>query len=417
MPTLATLLPPALTKPRFRLFAAGQVVSIIGSWIQQVALSWLVFRLSGSVFLLGLSGFLLQIPHLFVAPFAGMVVDRLPRVRLLIVIYIVQALIAALLAALALGGVAAIWPYLALALCIGLSNAWEAPARQSLIGIIVEERALLPSAIGINSVLFNSGRLIGPAIAGALLLKLPEGWCFLINAVSFIAIIGALVAMRLDDGAAGGGVSPSARPGMLETFRRLAALPVARYLLPLASSIALFALPLQQLMPSVAVAFFGGDPGTLGLLMSATGLGALISAVMLSMQRGHHMQLRLVQMAPFGAGLALLAFSQSRTLWLSLPCLVALGASTLSTSVSTNTLLQQSVEDAWRGRVIGFYIMCFIGLAPLGNLLGGLIAAQIGVAAALALNAVLILLLALAVQIRLRTTAGALDSLKRSLGT
>ena len=169
-------------------------------------------------------------------------------------------------------------------------------------------------------------------------------------------------------------------------------------------------------MPSVAVGFFGGDPGTLGLLMSATGHGALISAVLLSMQRGHHMQLRLVQLAPFGAGLALLAFSQSRSLWLSLPCLVALGASTLSTSVSTNTLLQQSVEDAWRGRVIGFYIMCFIGLAPLGNLIGGFIAAQIGVAPALALNGVLILLLALAVQVRLRATAGALDSLKRSLG-
>lgn len=413
---LALRLPPAFAKPRFRLFAAGQLLSVIGSWIQHVALSWLVFRLTGSVFLLGLTGFMLQIPHLFVAPVAGFVVDRLPRVRLLLVIYLVQACLAAVLAALALAGVADIRPYLATALLIGISNACEAPARQSLLGAIVEERALLPSAIGFNSVLFNCGRLVGPAIAGILLLRLAEGWCFLINAASFVAIVAALIAMRLPEAE-----SPVRAAGLggdvRQSLVRLLGLPVARYLLPLASAIALFALPTQHLMPSIAVAFFAGNQGTVGLLMSASGLGALAGAGFLSMQRGHWMQLRLIRVAPFIAGAALLAFSQSRLLWLALVCLAVMAASALTTSVSTNTLLQQSVGDAWRGRVIGLYFMFFIGLAPLGNLLAGTMAERFGIGPTLALNGVMIMACTLAVNARLRLTPGAGETLRRSLGT
>ncbi len=412
---LADRLPPAFAKPRFRLFAGGQAVSIVGSWIQQVALSWLVYRLSGSVFLLGLSGFLQQVPHLVIAPVAGFVVDRLPRVKLLVAIYLAQAVLAAVLAVMALGGVTEIWPYLTVALLIGVSNACEAPARQSLLGVIVEERALLPSAIGFNSVLFNSGRLIGPSIAGVLLLLVSEGWCFAINAVSFAGIVAALLAMRLPDAPASS-AQRLGRDDVRATITRLLELPVAKYVLPLASTVALFALPLQHLMPSVAVSFFGGAQGTVGLLLSCQGLGALIAAIVLSMQRGHWLQLRLVRVAPFVVGLALLAFSQSRTLWLSLPCLVVMGAATLSTSVSTNTLMQQSVEDSWRGRVIGLYFMCFIGLAPIGNLLAGIIASRIGVGPALTVNGVLILAVALAVSVRLQRTPGANEALKRSLG-
>ncbi|MGE0767741.1 MAG: MFS transporter, partial [Hyphomicrobiaceae bacterium] len=190
-------LPPAFTKPRFRLFAAGQAMSVLGSWIQQVALSWLVYRLTGSIFLLGFTGFLLQISHLFIAPVAGFLIDRLPRAALLIAINGWLAAMAALLAALALTGVEAIWLYLTLAVLIGIGNACEAPTRQSLLGAIIEDRALLPSAIGVNSALFNGGRMIGPAIAGVLLTRFSEGVCFLINALSFVGIIGALIAMRL----------------------------------------------------------------------------------------------------------------------------------------------------------------------------------------------------------------------------
>jgi MFS family permease len=416
MSAVLRFLPPAFSKPRFRLFAAGQAVSIIGSWIQQVALSWLVYRLTGSVFLLGVTGFVLQIPHLFIAPVAGIVVDRLPRVRLLIAINLALATLAMALAALALSGTADIRPFLAIALLIGIANACESPARQSLLGDIVEDRALLPSAIGFNSVLFNTGRMIGPAIAGVLLVTIAEAWCFIINAVSFLAIVSALFAMRLPDepAASRGGAAAFA---IREMLAHLGELPAARYFLPLSASVALFALPMQHLMPSIAVAFFGGEQGTVGLLMSASGLGALMAAATISMQRGAWLQFRLVQMAPIVSGLALAAFSQTRTLWLALPLLAINGAAVLSTSVSTNTLLQQSVGPEWRGRVIGLYFMSFLGMAPLGTLLAGALADRFGLGATVALNGLMIALVAILVQARLRATPGALSRLRRSVGS
>lgn len=414
MLALARFLPPAFSKPRYRIFAAGQAVSVIGSWIQQVALAWLVYRLTGSVFLLGLTGFLLQIPHLFIAPVAGFLIDRLPRVTTLIVVNAALGCLATTLAAVALAGVSRVEPYLALALLIGAANACEAPARQSLIGAIVEDRTLLPSAIGFNSVLFNSGRMVGPAIAGVLLRSVSEGVCFAINASSFIAIIGALYAMRLPDTPAGSKPA-SNRQAVRETLVRLTSLPVARYLLPSASAVALFALPVTQLMPSIAVAFFKGDAGTLGLLLSSTGAGALCGALFLSMQTGHHMQFRLVQVAPFIAGMALIGFSLSRTLWLSMPLLALMGTFVLSTSVSTNTLLQQSVDDSWRGRVIGLYFMFFIGMAPLGNLLGGTLASHFGLGPTLAFNGAMMALAAIVAQVRLRTQPAAMASLREAV--
>lgn len=414
MSALDRFLPPAFAKPRFRIFAAGQAVSVVGSWIQQVALAWLVYRLTGSVFLLGLAGFLLQIPHLFIAPVAGFVIDRVPRVKALIAINSALCLLSSLLAALALSGVSRIEPYLALAVLIGICNACESPARQTLLGAIVEDRALLPSAIGFNSVIFNSGRMIGPAIAGVLLQAFSEGVCFSLNALSFIAIIGALVAMRLKDEPAPSASATSASV-IRDTIRRLFELPVARYLLPSASAVAMFALPLTQLMPSIAVDFFGGDPRTLGLLLSSSGFGAMSAALFLSMQKSHRAQFRVVQFAPFVAGVALIAVSQSRSLWLTMPLLSVVGAFVLSTSVSTNTLMQQSVEDSWRGRVIGLYFTFFIGMAPLGNLLAGTLAARFGLTATLAFNGAMIALAAIVAQLRLRATASGLTRLRESV--
>lgn len=414
MPHLSALLPPAFAKPRFRLFAAGQAVSVLGSWIQQVALSWLVFRITGSVFLLGLTGFLLMIPHLFIAPVAGFIIDRVSRVKALIVVNALLCALSSLLAALALAGVARIEAYLILAVLIGICNACEAPARQTLLGAIVEERALLPSAIGFNSVMFNSGRMIGPAIAGALLQVFSEGVCFSINALSFIAIIGALIAMRLDDKPAP--ATAEGRPlAVAETLRRLVALPVARYLLPSASAVSMFALSLNHLMPSIASGFFQGDAGTVGTLLSASGVGALCGALFLSMQKNHRVQFTLVQVAPLLAGLALFAFSFSRTLWLSVPCLMLMGACVLSTSVSTNTLLQQSVDDSWRGRVIGLYFTFFLGVAPLGNLLAGALAERFGLGPTLAFNGCMMMLAAVVAQLRLRARPGEVARLRESV--
>ena len=413
--TLADYLPPAFSKARYRLFAAGQALSVFGSWIQQVALAWLIYRLTGSVFLLGFTGFLLQIPHLFIAPVAGFFIDRLPRSTLLMAINAWLAVLALLLAVLAFAGVGQVWPYLVIAILIGIANACEAPTRQSLIGAIVEDRALLPSAIGFNSVLFNGGRMIGPAIAGMLLTRFSEAVCFAINAASFIGIIAALVAMRLPETQS---LSlKSATTGQLDvrsTLARLAQIPVARYILPSASAVALCALPLNQLMPSIAVNFFGGNAGMVGMLLSASGLGALTAALTLAMQRSHHLQLRIVQVAPIIAGFALMAFSQSRTLWISLPLLSILGAFVLSTSVSTNTLLQQSVDDTWRGRVIGLYFTFFLGMAPLGNLMAGWLASHIGLGPTLLLNGSIMATAGLIAQIRL-SNSGKREALKKSV--
>ena len=414
-PFIASLLPPAFAKPRFRLFAAGQLVSVLGSWIQQVALSWLVFRLTGSVFLLGVTGFLLMIPHLFIAPVAGFVIDRVPRVKALLVIYAVLAILSSGLAACAWASVARIEVYLTLAVLIGVCNACEAPARQTLLGAIVEERALLPSAIGFNSVLFNTGRMVGPAIAGVLLQVFSEAVCFSINAVSFVAIIGALLAMRLPDVPSPVAAGQTGGPAVAETLRRLMDLPVARYLLPSASAVSMFALSLNHLMPSVARDFFEGDAGTVGLLLSASGFGALGGALFLSMQKNHRVQLHLVQVAPLIAGLALIGFSLSRTFWLSAALLAVMGASVLSTSVSTNTLLQQSVEDDWRGRVIGLYFTFFLGVAPLGNLLAGALAARLGLGPTLAFNGCMIVFAAVLAQVRLRATPGERLRLRESV--
>lgn len=416
MVALASFLPPALSKPRFRLFALGQAISIVGGWIQQIALSWLIYRLSGSVLLLGVSGFLTQIPFLVVSPFAGALTDRVRRVRMLITVNVVLSMVATVLAIMAALGVDDVRVYLALALCSGTATAFETPSRQALLSIIVEDRKLLPSAIGVNSMLFNMGRIIGPSIAGILLLRLPEAWCFALNALSFAAVIIALVVMRLPD------PIPPRKEGQRgialgETIGYLRQHPAARYLLPTVTAVAVFALPYQHIMPSIAVNFFGGNTSTLGLLMSSVGAGALVTAVVLAMQTSTRVQLSLVRFAPFIIAVSLIGFSQSRSLPLSMFLLAVLGSSILMTSASTNTIMQQSVEDSWRGRVIGIYVMCFVGMAPLGNLMTGAIAERFGLGPTLAFNGVMILIAVGFTQYRFASDPTALERLKTDLGS
>ncbi|MFV0296126.1 MAG: MFS transporter [Hyphomicrobiaceae bacterium] len=411
--TLGDFLPPAFEAPRYRLFAAGQAMSVLGTWIQQVALAWLVFRITGSTFLLGLTGFLLQIPHLFIAPVAGFLIDRLPRVTTLVIINTWLAILATVLATVSFLHVQSIEVYLGIAILIGLGNACEAPTRQSLVGAIVEDRRLLPSAISFNSVMFNTGRMIGPAIAGVLLARFSESVCFLINAVSFIGIIGALIAMRLPESRTL--ALPAGRRMMIRaSIKRLTALPVARYILPSATAVALCAVPLNQMMPSVAVNLFGGSAGMVGALLSASGIGALAAALFLSLQKNHYAQFRVVQVSPIIGGVALMAFSQMTQLWLGLPLLAVVGAFVLSTSVSTNTLLQQSVDDSWRGRVIGLYFMFFIGMAPFGNLMTGFMAGHIGLHSTLLINGAFMACVGIIAQIRL-SRAGARQELRESV--
>ena len=223
-------LPPALSKPRFRLYVAGHSISVIGGWIQQVAIAWLIFRLTNSAFLLGLTGFLLNIFYLLLGPLGGFVADRLPRLRTLIVIDIILAVLSAVLMAMAAVGVTNVAAYLAIAALIGMANAFEMPVRQTLIRIIVEERALVTSALGMSAMVFNVGRMVGPAVAGVVLAYLSEAWCFAINALSYAAIIAALLAMRLPREPARPASSSAPRQTFTESLQILFAFPAVRYL-------------------------------------------------------------------------------------------------------------------------------------------------------------------------------------------
>ena len=271
-------LPPALTKPRFRLYAAGHTVSVIGSWVQQVALAWLVFRLTQSIFLLGVTGFLLNIFYLLLGPVGGLTADRLPRLKLLIGIDLFLAACSALLALMAAAGVNNIAAYLAVAALIGMANAFEMPVRQTLIRVIVEDRALVTSALGVSAMVFNIGRMVGPAIAGVVLAYVSEAWCFALNAVCYGGIIAALLAMRLPPEPPRHAAAGAALQGFAANLSVLFAFPAVRYLLPTVVAIGLFATPYVPLMPSIAAHFFDGRSSTVGLLMSSAAVGALASA-------------------------------------------------------------------------------------------------------------------------------------------
>jgi MFS family permease len=407
-------LPPALTKPRFRLYVAGHSVSVIGGWIQQVALSWLVFRLTGSIFLLGVTGFLLNIFYLLLGPLAGLAADRLPRLPTLIAIDLVLAALAVLLAIMGLAGVTDIGAYLAIATLIGIANAFEMPMRQTLLKEMVEERALMTSAIAMSALVFNVGRMVGPAIGGVLLVYVSEAWCFIINALSYSAIIAALLAMHLPPRPAAGqvGIVPQ---GFAASLAVLGSFPAVRYLLPTMIAIGLFGTAYMPLMPSIVAHFFDGQASTVGLLMSAAGVGALAVSVYLSLQPGYGRQLRLVTIAPLAVGASLVGFAWSRSLPLSLLLLGALAGAVMKTANSTNALLQQSVPDAWRGRAIGLYSMAFAGTAPIGGLLVGWLADQVGLTLVLTVNGVLIFAAGLVTRWRLHNHPEALRGLLRSL--
>ena len=408
-------LPPALTKRRFRIYTLGHVISVTGGWIQQVALAWLVFRLTNSIFLLGLTGFLLNIFYLLLGPVAGLAADRLPRLPTLILIDLVLAALSVWLALMGLAGVDSVNAYLAVAALIGVASAFEMPVRQTLFKDIVEDRALITSAIGVSAMVFNVGRMVGPALAGILLVYVSEAWCFAINAVSYAAIIGALIAMRLPRTSAPVPAAGARPEGLWANLALLMAFPVVRYLLPTVVAVGLFATPYVPLMPSIVAHFFDGRSSTVGLLMSAAGLGALASATYLSLQPGYGRQIRLVTVAPLGVGCALVAFAWSRTLPVSLLLVAALGASVLVSVNATNALLQQSVPDEWRGRAVGLYSMSFAGTAPIGNILTGSLAERVGLAATLTLNGVLIVAAGTFARWRLHNHPEALRGLMRSL--
>ena len=367
----------ALKHRNFRLFFFGQGVSLIGTWMQQVAMIWLVYRLSNSAFLLGLVGFCTQVPSFFLAPLAGVFTDRWNLHRTIIVTQSLAMFQAAILVVLTLTGVIAVWHIILLSIFLGLVNGFDIPARQAFLIQMVEGREDLASAIGLNSSMFNGARLVGPAIAGFLIAAMGEGLCFLLNAISYGAVLVALLVMRVTR-------RPPAEPpqhvllDLWEGVRYAFGFPPIRAILLLLAVVNLAAMPLTVLLPIFTTAVLHGGPDTLGLLTAAMGMGALAGALLLASRKTVLGLGRQIAWASGAFGLSLIAFSFSNVVWLSLVLLVISGFTMMMTTAASNTILQTIVEDDKRGRVMSFYVMTFLGMAPLGSLLAGSLASHIG---------------------------------------
>jgi MFS family permease len=361
----------------FRWFFVGQGVSQMGTWLQMIATSWLVYHLSGSTLLLGVAAFAQQIPFLVLAPVAGVFVDRFDRRRLLMVTNSIAALQASAMFALVALGTVQPWHLIAGNLVLGLVNAWDAPARQSILIQLVGGRADLASAIALNSIMMNLARFLGPMVGGVLIAALGERWGFGANAASYFAMLFALSQIPARP--------PSSAPADGNMLRQLAAgtryaygfLP-SRCALLLLTSASVTVGSYVSMMPWFAREAFHGDSGTLGLLISAAGLGALTGMVYLALRPGIRGLFRLIGRTVALAGAALCVFSFSTTLWLALPALYFVGLGLMLTAASSNTVLQSIVPDELRGRVASLYVMSFIGMTPLGALATGWVAEHIG---------------------------------------
>lgn len=368
----------ALRHRNYRLFFSGQTVSLVGTWMTRIATSWLVYRLTGSALLLGTVGFAGQIPSFLLAPFAGVLIDRWNRHRLLVITQVLAMLQSAALAGLTLAGVINIWHVLFLSLFQGVINAFDMPARQAFVVEMVEKREDLSNAIALNSSMVNAARLLGPSVGGVIIAAVGEGWCFALDAVSYLAVIASLLLMR---------IAPRERPAGRETrvlhelregWRYVAGSPPIRSILLLLALVSLVGMPYTVLMPVFASTILHGGPHTLGFLMAATGVGALLGALFLASRRTVLGLGKVVPMmsALFGAGL--IAFSLSRWLPLSLVLLLFTGIGFMVQMAASNTLLQTLVEDDKRGRVMSFYTMAIMGVTPFGSLLAGGLAHRIG---------------------------------------
>jgi MFS family permease len=367
----------ALKYRNFRLFFFGQSVSLIGTWMQQVAMIWLVYRLSGSAFLLGLVGFCSQAPILLFSSLAGVYTDRWNRHRTIIVTQFLAMLQALILVVLTLTGVVTVWQVILLSIFLGMVNAFDMPARQAFLIQMIEGRDHLPSAIGLNSSMFNAARLVGPAIAGFLIAAAGEWLCFLLNAISYVAVLAALLAMRVAPRASHGPpkhVLLELKDGFLYAF----GFHPIRALLLLLAIVSLAAMPLLVLMPIFATNVLHGGPQTLGLLTAAMGVGALAGALLVSSRKTVLGLGRQIAWSSIAFGVGVIAFAFSSVLWISLLLLAAVGFSMMMETAATNTILQTIVEDDKRGRVMSFYATAFVGMAPLGSLLAGSLACRIG---------------------------------------
>jgi MFS family permease len=376
----------ALAYRNYRLFFGGQVVSLIGTWITTTATNWLVYRLTHSAVMLGVVGFAGQFPAFLLGPFAGIVVDRHDRHRLLVVTQTISMLQSFALAALVLSGRITIAWIVVLSIVQGLVNAFDMPARQAFLLTMVENKADLGNAIALNSSMVNLARLVGPSIAGAVIAATSEGWCFLIDGFSYVAVIIALLRMRVARGVGARRTRGSALQQFREGFEYAFGFRPIRSIVLLLALVSLVGVPYSVLMPVVATDTFHGGPHTLGILMTASGCGALLGALWLAGRRSVIGLGRVIPTASALFGLGLITFSLTHVLWLALPCLVVTGFGFMVQMASSNIVIQTIVDDEKRGRVMSFYMMAFLGTAPFGSLIAGSLSARIGVARTLMLG-------------------------------
>jgi len=376
----------SLRSKNYRLFFFGQGISLIGTWTQQVAISWLVYRVTGSTFLLGVVAFSNQIPTLFLGPLAGVVADRWERKRLLLWTQSLSMLQALILAALVLTGAIQTWQIIALSLFIGIINAFDIPIRQSFVMQMVEKKDDLGNAIALNSAMFNSARFIGPMVAGILISTVGEGVCFLINGISYLAVLASLAAIRLAPRQNLKVKAPVLRE-FYDGVRYAWSFKPIIAILALLSVFSIAGAPYLVLMPAYAKDVLHGGAHTFGFLMSAAGIGALSATLYLASRKNAHGLIKIIPVAAVACGLGIASFALSRNISLSIICLFLAGFCMMTQIASSNTIIQTVVDDDKRGRVMSLFAMSFMGIMPFGSLLAGSVADRIGVQNTLLLGA------------------------------
>lgn len=368
----------ALSHRNYLLYFIGQLISLIGTWMQFIALPWLVYSFPGATpFLLGMVGFTGQIPGFLMSPFGGVVADRFNRRRVLLFTQTLAMLQAFALAVLVLTGHVKIWQVMLLSAFVGIVNAFDMPVRQAFVVELTENKEALSNAIALNSSMFNGARLFGPWVAGLLIAKVGTGWCFFINGCSFLAVLACLLAMRIN----GRHTARSGRPvfsTLRDGFAYAISYPPIKWTVLLLFVISLVGMPYMVLMPVFAKKVLHGGPSTFGFLVGSSGIGALTGALFLASRRS---VLGLGKMIPIAAaifGAGLVAFSWSRNVGLSCAVLALTGFGMIVQMAASNTIIQTVVDEDKRGRVMSIYTMAFLGAAPFGSLLAGVVANRLG---------------------------------------